>query len=386
MRSMFEFMQGEWKRILKSSDLRMMVFLAPILYGVILSFAYYHGRVQEVPIGVVVEDSSEFTREFLRQVDATEEVQIYSAYVNLPEAQEAMAAGKTSATLLIPRDFSIKQKHLRQSPLYLSSNASNFALANPTMVGTSTVAQVYGAGTLFNVLRKAGLPKEKAKVLANPIAVERKPIFNPLINYSFFFVPGLIYAILQQIILVGLCFSLTEQKDSGTWVVPEKKKLVPYILGRSLPYALINALLAVGFIYVLLPWISIPAHLSQMGLLALMSFLFTFSAALVGFFFGVIIKDSVTAFIALMFYSMPAFLISGMSWPQYNLSWGLKVLSWLTPITHFGDAVRRAILEPQVGIRHVAGALLSLLIFSVIVLALNYWLLRRETVKSQSLN
>lgn len=383
MKTMFGFMKSEWIRILKSSDLRMMVFLAPILYGVVLSFAYYHGRVQEVPIGVVVEDSSEFTRQFLRQVDATEEVQIYSAYVNLPEAQEAMATGKTSATLLIPRDFSNKQKHLRQSPLYLSSNASNFALANPTMVGTSTVAQVYGAGTLFEILRKAGLPKEKAKVLANPIAVERKPIFNPLINYSFFFVPGLIYAILQQIILVGLCFSLTEQKDSGTWSVPSKRQLLPYILGRSMPYALVNTTLAMGFIYLLLPWISISSHLSQAGLLALLSFLFTLSASLVGFFFGVVIKDSVTAFIALMFYSMPAFLISGMSWPQYNLSWGLKVLSWLTPITHFGDAVRRAILEPQVGIFHVMNAVISLIVFSLIVLGLNYWLLYKQAHKSQ---
>lgn len=383
MKLFFSYFKEEFLRIVHHSDLRSMVFAAPLLYAVILSFAYFHGRVQEVPVGVVIEDSSNFTRSFLRQLDATEEVQIYSSYLSLPEAHQAMQEGKTFATLLIPRDFSIKQKHLRQSPLYLSSNASNFALANPTMVGTSTVAQVYGAGTLMNVLRKAGLPKAKAQVLANPIALEKRPIFNPLVNYSHFFVPGLIYAILQQIILVGLCFSVTDQKDSKTWL-PPRTHLLSYVLGRVGPYVLVNTLFALAFVYILLPMISIASLWSQFFLVTVLSVLFTLAAGLMAFLFGLLFKNSVSAFIALMFYSMPAFLISGMSWPQYSLTPGLKVMSWLTPITHFGDAVRRTILEPQVGVRHVLGSLISLIVFSAAVYLLIYVVMKLQQKKASA--
>lgn len=377
MRYFWDFFKAEFRRVFSNPDIRLMALAAPVLYAVVLCFAYQKGRVQNVPVGVVSEDASGFTQEILRQIDATEEVKLEGNYLNLHEASEAMAQGHTVGTLYIPRDFTQNRLRLQQAPLYLATNTSNFALSNPAMVGASTVTQVYGAGTLMTVLRKAGLPKGKAMVMANPVALSSKPIFNPLLNYSFFFVPGLIYAILQQIIIVGLCFSLTEQKDSGTWQ-PERRKdrIIPYVLGRSMPYALINLAFSVIFIYGLLPLIDLPAQASQFFLILGLGFFFTLAVSVMAFLFGLLFKDSVTAFVALMFYSMPAFLISGMSWPTYNLSWDLKILSWLTPITHFGDAIRRVLLEPQVGFIHVWGTFLNLTLFSAVILGICYTLLR----------
>ncbi|WP_374033982.1 ABC transporter permease [Bdellovibrio bacteriovorus] len=377
--SFIKYFVAECKRLLSNPDIRLMALGAPVLYGVVLCFAYLHGRVHNVPVAVVNQDNSAFTRELLRQIDATEEVQLESSYVTLPDAGIAMAKGKSVATLYVPRNFTQKRLRLQQSPLYLATNTSNFAVSNPSMVGASTVTQVYGAGTLMTVLRKAGLPSGKAMVMANPVALDTRTLFNPLLNYSYFFVPGLIYAILQQIIIVGLCFSLTDEKDRERWQPPKKRsEILPFIFGRSLPYAILNLAFSLLFIYGLLPWIQIPALPSQFPLIFALSLFFTTAVALMAFLFGLIFKDSVTAFVALMFYSMPAFLISGMSWPSYNLPWPLQILSWLTPITHFGHAIRRVMLEPQVGFNHVWGTFLSLTFFSLIVVGICYIMMRRS--------
>lgn len=381
----WSFFKQEWRRVFTHSDIRSMALAAPVLYGVLLCFAYLHGRVQNVPVGVVSEDHSTFAKEMVRQIDATEEVHIIGSYVDLHEAAEAMSRGETSATLYILRDFTKQRLRLQQSPIFLAANTSNFAVSSPPLIATSTVTQIYGAGTLLAVLRKNGLPAGKATVMANPVALDTRPIFNPQLNYSFFFVPGLIFAILQQIIIIGLCFSLTDQKDQSSWQ-PERRKglTLSYILGRSLPYILINLGFSAAYVYLLLPMIHIPAQLEQVPLFLALCLFFTVAASFMGFLFGLLFKDSVTAFVALMFYSMPAFLLSGMSWPSYNLSWPLKVLSWLTPITHFGDAVRRILLEPQVDFRHVAPAFLALTVFALISLLLSYLLLRSSEVKDRA--
>ncbi|WP_168196432.1 ABC transporter permease [Bdellovibrio sp. NC01] len=379
MKYFFKIFLSELQKVFRNHDILLMVLGAPILYGVVLSFAYTQGRVENVPVAVVAQDSSAFTQNLLRQIDATEEVALTDSFTTIPEATHAIKNGDNVALLYVPKNFTKRRLRLQASPLYLATNTSNFALSNPAMVGTATVTQTFGAGTLMALMRKTGQTKEKAFNLASPIALDTRQIFNPLLNYSFFFVPGLIYAILQQIILVGLCFSLTEEKDRRVWQPPQSFGMVaPYIVGRCLPYALINLLFSLAYIYILLPWIHLNVSYTQLGLITVFGFAFVFASSAMAFLFGLLFKDSVTAIVALMFYSMPAFLISGMSWPSFNLSLPLKILSWFTPITHFGEAIRRILLEPEVGFQHVLTSFLNTLLFAIVVVGVCIWILVRN--------
>jgi ABC-2 type transport system permease protein len=49
-----------------------------------------------------------------------------------------------------------------------------------------------------------------------PMKLDLRSLFNPSFNYSNFMVPGLLIAILQQVILLGIALSWTGEKENGT--------------------------------------------------------------------------------------------------------------------------------------------------------------------------
>jgi len=65
-----------------------------------------------------------------------------------------------------------------------------------------------------------------------------------------------------------------------------------------------------------------------------------------GLFVSSLFRDTVSAFLALMFFSMPAFLISGFSWPSYAMPFLVRALALPIPSTHFMPAFRAALGAP----------------------------------------
>jgi hypothetical protein len=57
---------------------------------------------------------------------------------------------------------------------------------------------------------------ERALSMNQPLVLDARPLFNSQLNYSDFFLPGLMFAILQQIILIGLGSTVAEEREQGS--------------------------------------------------------------------------------------------------------------------------------------------------------------------------
>jgi ABC-2 type transport system permease protein len=120
-------------------------------------------------------------------------------------------------------------------------------------------------------------------------------------------------------------------------------------------------------------WLEIPFRILPSVVLTL---LLSLNAALVGSVAGAVVKDKVGLVQVLFFFSMPALLLSGGSWPLSSMPRLLQGLALLLPSTHIMTAYRRLALEGA-GFIELLPALGSLAGLGLALLILLRWLLVR---------
>jgi hypothetical protein len=99
-----------WKREFQTTfrDQGVLIFfiLVPLMYPLIYGFIYTNEVVREVPVIVVDDTHSSLSREFIRKVDATADVEIKTYCSNMEEAKQLMKERKAYGLIYIPSNFS----------------------------------------------------------------------------------------------------------------------------------------------------------------------------------------------------------------------------------------------------------------------------------------
>ena len=99
-----------WKREFQTTfrDQGVLIFfiLVPLGYPLLYSFIYDNEVVREVPAVVVDDSHSSLSREYLRKVDATPDIQIVSYCADMEEAKQMLKNRRAYGIIYIPSDFS----------------------------------------------------------------------------------------------------------------------------------------------------------------------------------------------------------------------------------------------------------------------------------------
>ena len=99
-----------WKREFQTTfrDQGVLIFfiLVPLGYPLLYSFIYDNEVVREVPAVVVDDSHSSHSREYLRKVDATPDIQIVSYCADMEEAKQMLKKRRAYGISYIPSDFS----------------------------------------------------------------------------------------------------------------------------------------------------------------------------------------------------------------------------------------------------------------------------------------
>ena len=180
--------------------------------------------------------------------------------------------------------------------------------------------------------------------MRNLVRPEIHTIFNREMNYSDFFLPGLLAIVMQQLILVGLCLRTAEDRQGNLtgdyWRISGGSTIIA-AAARALPYMLLNYILCCLFAFLWLRHFDLVlAH----SVPDTMLYIFAYMAASTSF--GLLIspffRKTADVLLFLMFFSMGAFLISGYSWPDYMLPAFHRIVAMPIPSTYFMAWLRRA--------------------------------------------
>ncbi|MNL07690.1 Inner membrane transport permease YbhS [compost metagenome] len=116
------------------------------------------------------------------------------------------------------------------------------------------------------------------------------------------------------------------------------------ILGKTLPFVLLgvsNIPLIVGVAMLLF---GMP--LRGLGvMLMLSSFVFVCCTVGIGLLISTLAKDQQQSMMGGFLYLFPSVLLSGLVFPIENMPWGLRIFSYINPLTYFIELLRNIMLK-----------------------------------------
>jgi ABC-2 type transport system permease protein len=205
-----------------------------------------------------------------------------------------------------------------------------------------------------------------------PQAVARPRVwFNADLKSRNFFVPGVVANILMLVTLMLTALAIVREKEIGTMeqllVTPVRP--VEVMLGKTLPFAIIGMFQVAFMTTVALVVFRVPMRGSLL-LLAGSSALFLLTTLGAGLFISTISQTQQQAMMSSFFFSIPAFMLSGFTFPIRNMPVAVQWLSYLNPLRYFMDIVRGVFLK-GVGVDVLWPQLVALAVYGVTVLGLS---------------
>lgn len=197
---------------------RPIFYVAPLAIMAFCSVFYLtflrDGLPHDLPIGIVDEDNSSISRNFTRQLDATQlgEVVMFDTY---EEARNEMQRGKLTSVCLIPRGFNADLQASRQPKITVYINGLYFVGGALSYQDLLTMIYLTSGAVQKQMLEAKGLSPQQMQGLLRPVNIDLHKIGNPLTSYNACLSTKMLPGTLAMVIVLILIYSLgTELKYS----------------------------------------------------------------------------------------------------------------------------------------------------------------------------
>jgi ABC-2 type transport system permease protein len=328
---------SEMKRVFSDYGVLIFFFGVQLSYPIIYPIPFYHQQVRELPIAVVDLDNSLLSRQFIRYVDATENVAVAKRFLTLNAARISFESGETTGIVHIPQNF--ERNILKNEKAYVSvfTDASYFMIYRQVYQGVAQAAGTVSAGIEIKKLLSKGVPEKLAFSTRDPVPLESVPLYNRTGSYGSYLVPAVLIIILQQTLLIGIGMlgGTARERNSMHYLLSgsgRSCRLVPLILGKALFYTALYFIHIVYFFGILFKVYSYPQNASiVMILLFLLPFIL--SVTFLAIALSTIFRSRESSVLFLLCTSIPFVLLSGFSWPAESIPVWLRALSFLIPTT-----------------------------------------------------
>lgn len=306
-------------RLFLNKPLMVIVLLgAASAYALLIGNLYSAEIIQKIPVAVCDMDDSVLSRELIHAVMDADQYNYYETLHDEPSAIKLLDSEKVSAVLVIPNDFS-KRFYLQQ-PIELAfiqdgSNIMQVSYALPPMQSVigSFVAQYSSKVSIVN-----GTPQ----LSPSPVNLSLRTYGNPTQSYLEFYIYGVILMAAQFGICVAFSLSLHEDFYLQRRFSLAVKEI--FYLSLSLASVLI-AVFLLSFVF------KLPFRGDPLSFIVLF-IAFLFCMENVAGFFALLSKSPNFIIQCMIFYTLPAFLLSGYIWPEVGMIDIIKWISLLQPI------------------------------------------------------
>ena len=328
-----------WKQEIQSTfrDQGVLIFfvLVPLVYPLIYAFIYTNETIREVPAVVVDNSRSALSREYLRKVDATPDVNIVSYCADMEEAKQMLKERKAYGIIYIPADFSSNIARGKQTQVSLFCDMSGLLYYKALLLANTNVSLDMNAD--IKMQRAGNTTERQDEITAYPIEYEDVALYNPTNGFAAFLIPAVLMLIIQQTLLLGIGLSAGTAREHNRF-----KDLVPInrhyngtlriVMGKGLSYFMVYVLVS-AYVLCVVPWLFKLNQIGIPGVLPL--FILPYLAACIFFSMtaSIAIRNRETCMMLFVFTSVPLLFLSGISWPGSAIPAFWRYFSYIFPST-----------------------------------------------------
>lgn len=329
----------EWKRIASLPAHYIVLLVMPPVLFFFFALIYQKQHAEELPVAIWNEDGSELSRRLTFMLEATPAIHITEQAHNQQELEEYIRSGRVLAAVHFPKHFETDIKSNNPVSVALYTNSAAIVPAKLIYKDAAKVIIMGGSGVMLQKLTKKGMEKEKAMALVQPIRLTTYPLYNPSYNYQQYLAPGLITVALQMMIIMVAVLLLNYE-----WKTDTMKELIKLsqgsawkiIVGKTLAHLSVSWVNFILITCIVFPYFGLSHAGTDFSFFILFSLLALACIGL-GILVSAIFKDVMLASDIALFYTSPAFVFSGYTFPRWAMPWYDQVYAHLMPYTPFLD-------------------------------------------------
>jgi ABC-2 type transport system permease protein len=363
MRTLRFLLQKEFRQIFRDPSILRIIFVMPIIQLLVLPWAADY-EVKNIKLNVVDHDHSDYSRQLISKIGSSGYFHLQNYSSSYQQGMHDIETDKADLILEIPASFEKDLVKEDESNLFLAVNAINGVKAN------------LGGAYLRNIIRDYNSEVRMKWVQFprfNPettIEVTSSNWFNPLMNYKYFMVPGILVILVTMVGSFLASLNIVKEKEIGTIeqinVTPVKK--YQFILGKLIPFWVLGLLiLTIGLVISRVAYGIAPA--GQYLTIYVFAAVYLLAVLGLGLLISTFTGNQQQAMLISFFLMMVFILLSGLYTSIDSMPVWAQWITRFNPVSYFIEVMRMVVLKGS-GLADIRSHLLTMLGFAVV---LNGW-------------
>lgn len=359
MRQFLVFVRKEFYHVFRDKRTLLILFGLPIAQILLFGFALTT-EVKNANVLIIDNAKDDATRQIINRVSASPYFTIAQSTESNADLHKAFRQGRARNALVFPAGFGQDLLHTGKAQVQIIADASD---PNTAQTLTNYLTSVING---YQDELNAGTP------LPISIQAEIKMLYNPDLNGSMNFVPGVIALVMMIVCTTLTSVSIVKEKEKGTMeiLLVSPFKPIYVILSKALPYLVLSLL---NFILILLlSDFVLQVHIKgNILLLFAESTLFIISCLSFGLLISSFTNSQQSAMlISMMGMMLPTILLTGFLFPLENMPVPLQVIANVLPAKWY-YTIAKAVMLKGLGLRVVWKETLILIGMTLLLLTIS---------------
>lgn len=363
MRTLRFLLQKEFRQIFRDPAILRLIFVMPVIQLVMLPMAADY-EMKHIQLSVVDHDHSTYSRQLISKITSSGYFLLSDAAPGYRQALETVEKNQSDLILDIPEGFEKQLVKESEATLFIAGNAINGVKANLGTAYLRSIIRDYNQQVRTEWMQ---LPRFSPEPQISTVSSNW---FNPLMNYKYFMVPGILVILLTMIGANLTAINIVREKEIGTIeqinVTPVRKH--HFILGKLIPFWVLGLIvLSFGLLIARAVYGIIPIG----SLLTIYLFAAIYLLAVLGL--GLLISTRVNtqqqAMLISFFIMMIFILLGGLYTSIDSMPEWAQWITRFNPVTYFIEVMRMVVLKGST----LADIRWHLLTMSGFAVVLNAW-------------
>lgn len=374
----------EFFHVMRDKGNLLLVTVGPIFLMIVFTYTMTTD-VKNAPVAVIDQADSEFSRELIDRLDASEVITITERLENRSEADELMERNAIVALITIPEDYGRISLTGNMPQVDAVIDGTEPVSAGEVLDEVYRTSEVYTREVVENAIEGTALEALFKDQLDLPINLETERLYNPDLRSVADIYPGLA-AMMLSLPAIGLAMALAKESEEGTLeqlvATPIDKKAL--LVGKMLPYLVfgiidIYILLIMGNVFYDVPF---RGSLFDYSVIAILFMVANLGVALL---IAVLARSQqVAMIISMLVFFVPPFFLSGLFFPTEAMPFIVQLEMIEIPATHYVVA-SKAIHLQGTSLLDLWFPALILLILAVELIEIAAFVFRKKVIVTFSL-
>ncbi len=339
MRTLKFILRKEFRQIFRDPGILRIILIMPVIQLLILPWAADY-EIKNIKLAVVDHDHSEYSRQLINKITSSGYFILTDYSSSYEHSLEKIESDQSDLVLQVPDHFEKDLVKEDEAKLFMAINAINGVKANLGGAYLRTIIQDYNKQVRTEWIQFPRFSPE------TQIEVTSSNWFNPLMNYKYFMVPGILVILLTMVGSNLAAINIVKEKEIGTIeqinVTPIKK--FHFILGKLIPFWILGLLvLTIGLTIARLAYGIIPAG----SFLTIYVFAAIYLLAVLGL--GLLIStysvNQQQAMLLSFFLMMIFILLGGLYTSIDSMPEWAKWITRFNPVSYFIEVMRMVVLK-----------------------------------------